>query len=53
MFRLLVESLIHSFFTFRSHQWCKKYVQKEKDLKKETIKSPNDAWKGYLKTWND
>ena len=20
-------------------------------LKKETIKSPNDAWKGYLKTW--
>ena len=26
-------------------------MKKKKDLKKEEIKSPNDAWKGYLKTW--
>ena len=41
------------FFTFRSHQWCKKSIQKEKrDLKKKKIRSPNDAWKEYLKTWD-
>ena len=27
------------------------FIQKEKrDLKKEKIRSPNDAWKDYLKT---
>ena len=28
-------------------------IQKEKrDLKKEKIRSPNDAWKGYLKGYS-
>ena len=27
---------------------CKSYA----DLKKEKIRSPNDSWKGYLKTWD-
>ena len=41
-----LESLIYSFFVFRSHQWCKKFIQKEKrDLKKRKIRSPNDSWK--------
>ena len=26
-------------------------MQKEIDLKKEKIRSLNEAWKGYLKTW--
>ena len=52
MFSLFGESLIYSFFNFSSHQRYKKSVQKEKrDLKKEKIRSPYDAWKGYLKTW--
>ena len=25
---------------------------RETDLKKEKIRSLNDAWKGYLKTWD-
>ena len=29
---------------------CKSYADKKKP-KKEKIRSPNDAWKGYLKTW--
>ena len=40
------------FFTFRSHQGVKSPYKKEKrDLEKEKIRSPNDAWKDYLKTW--
>ena len=27
-------------------------LKKKRDLKKENIRSPNDAWKGYLKTWD-
>ena len=27
-------------------------TQVKRDTKKEKIRSPNDAWKGYLKTWN-
>ena len=27
-------------------------TQAESDLKKENIRTPNDAWKGYLKTWD-
>ena len=27
-------------------------TQPKRDLKKEKIRSPSDAWKGYLKTWN-
>ena len=26
-------------------------TQAKRDLKKENIRSPNDEWKGYLKTW--
>ena len=48
-----LESPIYSIFTFRSHKWCKKSMQKEKrDLKKEKIRSPNNAWIDYLKTWD-
>ena len=52
VYTILEESLSYSFFTFRSHQRYKKSVQKEiRDLKKEMIRSPNDAWNGYLKIW--
>ena len=27
-------------------------TQAKRDVKMETIRSPNDAWKGYLKTWD-
>ena len=27
-------------------------TQAKRDLKTEKIRSPNDAWKGYLKTWD-
>ena len=27
-------------------------TQAKRDLNKEKIRSPNDAWKGYLKTWD-
>ena len=38
LFRLLGESLIYSFFNFKSHQQCKKSVQKEKrDLKRKRL----------------
>ena len=33
------------------YQWCKMSIQKAtRDLKKRKIRSPNDAWRGYLKT---
>ena len=31
---------------------CGKSYEGEKISKKENIRSPNDAWKGYLKSWN-
>ena len=37
---------------FKCHQRYKKSIQKEiRYLKKEKIRSPNDARKDYLKTW--
>ena len=27
-------------------------LRRQKELKIEMNRSPNDAWKGYLKTWN-
>ena len=33
------------------YQWCKMSLQKAtRDLKKRKIRSPNDAWRDYLKT---
>ena len=53
MFRLVGENLIHSYFTFRSNQRFKNSVEKEKrDLEKEKVRSPNNAWKSYFKTWD-
>ena len=31
---------------------CANLMQPKRDLKREKIRSLNDAWKGYLKTWD-